>query len=71
MNFEFLLILLSFLLHFRYCIQRNGSEKCDTYQTYVNGKCLDLAIPGENCTDNLQCIAASICVEGKFFGEKF
>ncbi|VBB32437.1 unnamed protein product, partial [Acanthocheilonema viteae] len=45
----------------RYCIRRNGTEKCDTYQTYVNEKCLDLAIPGEDCIDDLQCLAASIC----------
>ncbi|CAG9539062.1 unnamed protein product [Cercopithifilaria johnstoni] len=50
----------------RYCIRRNETEKCDdTYQIYVNGKCLDLAIPGEDCVDNLQCIAASICRAGK------
>ncbi|KAL4003482.1 EB module family protein [Acanthocheilonema viteae] len=49
----------------RYCIRRNGTEKCDTYQTYVNEKCLDLAIPGEDCIDDLQCLAASICRAGK------
>uniref|UniRef100_A0A1I7W568 EB domain-containing protein n=1 Tax=Loa loa TaxID=7209 RepID=A0A1I7W568_LOALO len=49
----------------RYCIRRNEAEECDTYQTYIKGKCLDLAIPGEDCIDNLQCIAASTCREGK------
>ncbi|VDK73185.1 unnamed protein product [Onchocerca ochengi] len=48
-----------------YCIRRNGTEKCDTYQTYVNGKCLNLAMPGENCVDDLQCVASSACVGGK------
>ncbi|VDK77194.1 unnamed protein product [Litomosoides sigmodontis] len=49
----------------RYCIRRDENEKCDTYQTYVNGKCLDLAVPGENCIDSLQCVAASTCRAGK------
>ncbi|KAM3722610.1 Prion-like-(Q/N-rich) domain-bearing protein [Dirofilaria immitis] len=48
-----------------YCIRRNGTEKCDTYQIYVNGQCLNLAIPGEGCVDNLQCIASSTCRGGK------
>uniref|UniRef100_A0A915Q447 EGF-like domain-containing protein n=1 Tax=Setaria digitata TaxID=48799 RepID=A0A915Q447_9BILA len=48
-----------------YCVRRNGGNKCNTYETYVNGKCLNLAIPGENCMHNLQCIAAATCPAGK------
>ncbi|KAK6102670.1 EB module family protein [Brugia pahangi] len=50
----------------RYCIRRNKTKNCDTYQIYINDKCLDLAIPGEECINNMQCIAAaSICHAGK------
>ncbi|VDM14635.1 unnamed protein product [Wuchereria bancrofti] len=51
----------------RYCIRRNKTKNCDTYQIYIDGECLDLAVPGEECINNMQCIAAaSICHAGKF-----